>query len=63
MRARQWQLGTLSDEVFESYISHMNATLGDAVSRNTFVNTTVIRYLPGFKAYVEDYIASNPLHE
>lgn len=59
---QQWQLGTLSDEVFEAYITHMHVALGDSVARDIWANRA-IRFLPGFSAYVDAYIETNPLTE
>ena len=60
-----WQqrlLGTISDEVFESYITHMHITLRDKLARD-LVQNGVIEFLPGFKAYVDSYTSANPLEE
>jgi hypothetical protein len=58
---QQWQVGTLSDEVFQSYITHLSVTLGDEFSRDVWTGSRDVSFLPGFEEYVESFIADNPL--
>lgn len=58
---QQWQLGTISEEVFRSYITHMHGVLGGPVAREVWRNRGTIEYMPGYDAYIEEHIAQNPL--
>jgi hypothetical protein len=60
---QQWQVGTLPEDVFLSYITHMRVTLGDEFSRNVWTGPRDISFLPGFEEYVDSFIAENPLGE
>jgi len=58
----QRQLGTLSDEVFEVYITSMGVTLDDSLARR-FWDDPPINFIPDFQAYVDEYLAENPLSQ
>jgi hypothetical protein len=57
---QQHEIGTLSDEVYQSYIGHIYYTLGDALSREIW-RSKPVEFLPGFELYVDEYMADNPL--
>ena len=59
---QQCRLGTISGEIFRTYVSHMRNTLNREQARewwsSPLKNTTS---LPGFSAYVDSYLAEHPV--
>jgi hypothetical protein len=60
---QQWRLGTLPDEVFHSYMTHMTVTFSDEVARDLWSGPRIVSYIPEFEAYVETFLDQNPLDE
>ena len=59
----QRELGTLSDDVFDAYISSIRITFDDSFSRDYWSDELNVDFLPGFEAYVGEYLNANPLSE
>ena len=60
---KQHQLKTIDDETFRSYISHMHLSLADRYMRDWWLHKKGYEALPGFEAYVAEYIAGHPLED
>lgn len=58
---QQHELGTISDDVFEAYISHMPILLGDPLARSMWENRPW-QTIPGFAEFVDDYLAREPVY-
>jgi hypothetical protein len=57
----QWQLGTVSEEVFRAYISHVHGALNGPVARDVWRRPTRTQFLSGYEAYIDEHIAQTPL--
>jgi hypothetical protein len=57
---KQNDLGVIDDETFESYISHLHISAGGEYERDYWLNDRLWSPLPGFEAYVNDYIERTP---
>ena len=60
---QQHAMGTLSDELFESYITHMRATFRDSTAHeywnddpNDPATPRTVEYLPGFVDFVDRFL-------
>ena len=58
---KQHELGTVDDETFESYITHMHITLQNQRVRDHWANERLYSASPGFDEYVANYLSQNPV--
>jgi hypothetical protein len=58
---QQCRLGTITDEIFQAYISHLRVTMSTTLARETWGGASRLIYLQGFRDFVDAYLANNPL--